>query len=755
MGKLAKGRQVSAEILVLGVALACQAGTAALIVAAHLRPHPPAAPNRPVDLESEPDRVANALARRTERDEVAAEVFRPSLPETLPAPDLDRLRLVESLEKAAGFRSEALAARFQAAEIEAEQTRVAAKIAEIRAEKGREAEAAEARMVAAARASAEADALERQRDALAERVRAERTERAIAAARARDSYAILPFKGANGTWRRPLVIECRADRATLLPDGPSFSLSQLEMGFSRSSPIRGAVLGAFARIEGEATPDGMASVPYLLFLVRPDGIRPYYEARAALEPVGIAYGYELVDAGTPVDVPNLADAYEWPGARPRPLAGRSGSDPTGTISGPPTLTTMPTTTSTRSGSWPVDGVGSRSTSRTSGDQSGHAIEEGADGIAPEAVAGLRGGEWNRAGDWDANRSTDRSRAAALEAQNPSLSGLDQTRPGGGGSTMASLAEGPGRGDGEQQSRVASESPTGGVAGFAPTPSGTAMAKPAGVGTIPTSPPSETGAGPGWPVQTGIGAPAGASRNTPEISVPQLLGDQSGEFSEFSGDTESGGPGRPGPRTIRDAETGRGRGNPSHPENSGSLANLGSGDELGEASGETEAGRSLINLGRGGGGQDSGLLTFGFGGDGNPGVSSSSDGASGGGSGSGGGGGSGSGGGTGGRGSRSLDLIVSCRSSGVVIEPGGYRISEGTLAGGNLLLRRLKAIVSAEESRSPGGERPRPTLHFIVEPGGQASFWEARRQTTFAGLEWPATLRLAEIGAPNLDAGRLR
>src|SRR5438105_300832 len=70
-------------------------------------------------------------------------------------------------------------------------------------------------------------------------------DRARLNAAAPNSFAILPYKGPNGTWRRPIAIECRDGTATLMPHGPSFSLLELAQDLGgldpRSSPLTAAV----------------------------------------------------------------------------------------------------------------------------------------------------------------------------------------------------------------------------------------------------------------------------------------------------------------------------------------------------------------------------------------------------------------------------------------------------------------------------------------------------------------------------------
>jgi hypothetical protein len=158
----------------------------------------------------------------------------------------------------------------------------------------------------------EAAQLERDRQGLASLIADARAQRARAEARAQVSQAVLPFKGSNGTWRRPIPIECKDEQAILQPSGEAFSLLELSPSrASMSGPLERALLRTVRRMKDTSTPDGKPAVPYILFLVRPDGIRAFYEARARLEQLGIAFGYELVDANALIDFPNLEDPREW------------------------------------------------------------------------------------------------------------------------------------------------------------------------------------------------------------------------------------------------------------------------------------------------------------------------------------------------------------------------------------------------------------------------------------------------------------
>src|SRR5262249_2446932 len=149
----------------------------------------------------------------------------------------------------------------------------------------------------AARAEDRADALARERDVLASRKTAISEGQLKAKLRARDGVAVLPYKGPNGTWKRPIPIECHDGMATHHPNGPGLDFSALTANINpRLHPLVTAVARMMVRSQNVPTPDGQPSVPYILFIVRPSGIKPYYAALALLETLGIAHGYELVEA---------------------------------------------------------------------------------------------------------------------------------------------------------------------------------------------------------------------------------------------------------------------------------------------------------------------------------------------------------------------------------------------------------------------------------------------------------------------------
>jgi hypothetical protein len=123
-------------------------------------------------------------------------------------------------------------------------------------------------------------------------------------------------------------------------------------------------------------------------------------------------------------------------------------------------------------------------------------------------------------------------------------------------------------------------------------------------------------------------------------------------------------------------------------------------------------------------------------------------SSGGGLGAGGGGGGGEGGGSGASGGgirfrprRTIDLTLACGRDDIEVQPGGYRLKVGDPR----LVETLREIVRRRERAYPDAEI-RPQLTYLVEPGGESTYWAARRSTVLVGLGWPARLRISE-GSP--------
>lgn len=485
------------------------------------------------------------------------------------------------------------------------------------------------------------DVLARHRDVLARTKDDARIE--LAQARSHDGFAVLPYKGPNGTWRRPIAIECRDGMATLQPGGPSFSLVEMSaLGPFRSNPLVGAVRRYLAHAELGRSPDGAPVVPYILFVIRPDGIRPYYEARGILEPVGLSFGYELVEQDAELDFPDLDDPAEWTDAAPPPRFARGGwppADPAGAArnlaAGADDPYIWPTTP-------PGGGPGG-------GDRAAEGEPEGRESGGMTGLAGR--GLFDPEG-------LDASGQPALPHGHPV--GTDAA---GRGSSSGGMLPGDGRLD-----------------------LSAGNGKPMGEGRAPARADLPPRSATGWP-----GTASAAD-------VVRRMDGGAGE--------------RPTMGTNNPGEPGRqGRGSP--PSASG-------GSGLAREESRGAAGRGVAGGGGGGAAGPVDGSTF--------------------------------------RMERPLELVVACGPGGVTIQPGGYRLTAGSLEPGDgRLVEMLRGVVRRRELREPPTVELAPRLTFVVQPGGQETYWKARRQTILAGLGWPIRLRVAEgdVAVGTMAEGPLR
>jgi hypothetical protein len=162
----------------------------------------------------------------------------------------------------------------------------------------------------------------------------EQLERALAdlkAARERDrqTYSVIPYRGRHGEVRRPLYVECAGGKLTFHPD----RLVLPESG--PAADVRAEVERHSAR-QKEQLPaaDQPSYQPYLMVLVRPDGVESYYHLQNALRGLDAEFGYEFIDADWLLDFPaddTPAKSQPWlAGTKPGDPAASTGSGSAGT-----------------------------------------------------------------------------------------------------------------------------------------------------------------------------------------------------------------------------------------------------------------------------------------------------------------------------------------------------------------------------------------------------------------------------------------
>lgn len=127
--------------------------------------------------------------------------------------------------------------------------------------------------------------------------------------RRQQTYSVVPYHGKHGDNRRPLYVECAAIGLVFHPDRKVMSGAELA-----PLTIRAEVEH---RLAGQMAP--RSTKPYLLLLVRPDGVETFYRIQAALAGLTADFGYELIDSGWVLEFPE----DEGHAAKPWKTVGRS------------------------------------------------------------------------------------------------------------------------------------------------------------------------------------------------------------------------------------------------------------------------------------------------------------------------------------------------------------------------------------------------------------------------------------------------
>jgi hypothetical protein len=134
-----------------------------------------------------------------------------------------------------------------------------------------------------------------------------------------ETYSIVPYLGRNGENRRPIYAACAGQGVIFHPDHLTLSGADLV-----PLTIRQELDRRLAEQQGS----GPKTTPYLLLLVRPDGLATYNLMQRALAGLRVDFGYELIDQDWTLD---LSDGAQMAGGLPRPL----NATPRGVVPPPP------------------------------------------------------------------------------------------------------------------------------------------------------------------------------------------------------------------------------------------------------------------------------------------------------------------------------------------------------------------------------------------------------------------------------------
>lgn len=121
------------------------------------------------------------------------------------------------------------------------------------------------------------------------------------------SYALVPYEGPNGTFRRPIYIECREDKLILQPEGICITGDDLRPPYGAGNPLASAIRAARDHLVRIHPNEGQVrgTEPYPLLLVRPDGLMLFDRARRAIEAGDFDFGFELVESDWELKYPAL------------------------------------------------------------------------------------------------------------------------------------------------------------------------------------------------------------------------------------------------------------------------------------------------------------------------------------------------------------------------------------------------------------------------------------------------------------------
>ncbi len=123
-----------------------------------------------------------------------------------------------------------------------------------------------------------------------------------------DQFQVVPFDPQTGTTRRPIFIECSAAGIRFLPEDILITAKDLEGFTTKANPIAagtGALINYWNAINLKQRNPRNEPEPYVLILVRPEGIVAYYVALRMLEPIRTSQGYELIEESTVLKLPDV------------------------------------------------------------------------------------------------------------------------------------------------------------------------------------------------------------------------------------------------------------------------------------------------------------------------------------------------------------------------------------------------------------------------------------------------------------------
>lgn len=123
-----------------------------------------------------------------------------------------------------------------------------------------------------------------------------------------EKFQVVPFDPQSGTTRRPILIECTEAGIRFIPEDITVTAADLDGFIPRVNPLAigtAALINYWSAWNSRQKNPKAQPEPYVLLLVRPNGVVAYYVAMRMLEHIRTAHGYELIDEATVLQLPEL------------------------------------------------------------------------------------------------------------------------------------------------------------------------------------------------------------------------------------------------------------------------------------------------------------------------------------------------------------------------------------------------------------------------------------------------------------------
>lgn len=121
------------------------------------------------------------------------------------------------------------------------------------------------------------------------------------------SYALIPYEGPNGTYRRPIYVECKHNRVILQPEGLELGPDDFHPPLGPGNPLAAVLRAARSYLiqRDQGNVQTRDTEPYPLVLVRPDGALMYAHVQRAIEAGDFDFGFELVEEDWKLKFPGV------------------------------------------------------------------------------------------------------------------------------------------------------------------------------------------------------------------------------------------------------------------------------------------------------------------------------------------------------------------------------------------------------------------------------------------------------------------